>query len=160
MLLAAGVVLIIVEMFVLPGFGIVGIIGLLAVIGSIYLSLVTHLSSEADMSQAAGILSAAILAVIAVGWAIVRKLPSSGRFAKSGVLLADATDRKTGYLSNPIREDLVGLTGVALTDLRPAGAAQFGDERLDVVSDNVWINAGTPVKIVRSEGYRHVVVPN
>ncbi len=160
MLLAAGVVLILVEMFVLPGFGIAGIVGLLAVIGSIYLSLVTHLSSEADMSQAAGILSAAILAVIVAGWAILRKLPSSGRFAKSGVLLSDATDRKTGYLSNPVREDLVGLTGVALTDLRPAGAAQFGDERLDVVSDNVWINAGTPVKIVRSEGYRHVVVPN
>ncbi len=160
MLLAAGVVLILVEMFVLPGFGFAGIIGLLAVIGSIYLSLVTHLSSEADMSQAAGILSAAILAVIVAGWAILRKLPSSGRFAKSGVLLSDATDRKTGYLSNPVREELIGLTGVALTDLRPAGAAQFGDERLDVVSDNVWINAGTPVKIVRSEGYRHVVVPN
>jgi membrane-bound serine protease (ClpP class) len=160
MLLAGGVVLIIVEMFVLPGFGFAGIVGLLAVIGSIYLSLVTHLSSEADMAQAAGILSAAILAVIFAAWAIIRKLPSSGRFARSGVLLDDATDRKTGYLSNPIREDLVGLTGVALTDLRPAGAAQFGDEKLDVVSDNVWINAGTPVKIVRSEGYRHIVAPN
>jgi membrane-bound serine protease (ClpP class) len=127
------------------------------VLGSVYLSLVTHLSSEADMSQAAGILSAALLVVIIAAWALLRALPRSGRFSKSGMMLADATDRATGYISSPIRDELVGKTGVALTDLRPAGAAQFGDERLDVVSDNMWISAGTPIKIVRSEGYRHVV---
>jgi membrane-bound serine protease (ClpP class) len=158
MLLLAGLVLIGVEMFVLPGFGFAGIAGILAVVGSVYLSLVTHLSSEADMSQAAGILSAALLVVIIAGWALLRALPRSGRFARSGMMLGEATDRSTGYLSNPVRDELVGSTGVALTDLRPSGAGQFGDERLDVVSDNVWISAGTPIKIVRSEGYRHVVV--
>ena len=76
------------------------------------------------------------------------------------MMLADATDRATGYISNPIRDELIGLTGVAVTDLRPAGAGQFGDERLDVVSDNQWISAGTPIRIVRSEGYRHIVAPN
>ena len=110
------------------------------------------------MSQAAGILSAALLVVIIAGWALVRALPRSGRFARSGMMLGEQTDRATGYISNPIREELVGLTGVAVTDLRPAGTAQFGEERLDVVSDNVWISAGTQVRIVRSEGYRHVVV--
>lgn len=160
MMLFAGLALIGVEMFVLPGFGVAGIAGVLAVLGSVYLSLVTHLSSEADMSQAAGILSAALLVVIIAAWALLRALPRSGRFSKSGMMLADATDRATGYISSPVRDELVGKTGVALTDLRPAGAAQFGDERVDVVSDNVWISAGTPIRIVRSEGYRHVVAPN
>ncbi|HEY0305622.1 MAG TPA: NfeD family protein, partial [Longimicrobiales bacterium] len=159
MLLLAGLALIGIEMFVLPGFGVAGIAGVLAVVGSLYLSLVTHLSSEADMSQAAGILSAALLVVIIAAWALLRALPRSGRFARSGMLLGEATDRATGYISNPIREELVGLEGVALTDLRPAGAGQFGSERLDVVSDNVWISAGSKIKIVRSEGYRHVVAP-
>lgn len=159
MLLVAGIGLIGVEAFVLPGFGIAGLAGALAVIGSIYLSLVTHLSSEADMSQAAGILSAALLVVIIAGWALLRALPRSGRFARSGMMLGESTDRATGYLSSPVRDELIGLTGVALTDLRPAGAGQFGDERLDVVSDNTWISAGTPIRIVRSEGYRHVVAP-
>jgi membrane-bound serine protease (ClpP class) len=158
MMLVAGIGLIGVEMFVLPGFGIAGIAGVLAILGSVYLSLVTHLSSEADMSQAAGILSAAILVVLIAAWALLRALPRSGRFSKSGMMLADATDRATGYISSPVRDELVGKTGVALTDLRPSGAAQFGEERLDVVSDNVWISAGTPIKIVRSEGYRHVVI--
>lgn len=159
MLLLAGLALIGVEMFVLPGFGIAGMAGVLAVVGSLYLSLVTHLSSEADMSQAAGILSAALLVVIIAAWALLRALPRSGRFARSGMLLGEATDRATGYISNPVRDELVGREGVALTDLRPAGAGQFGSERLDVVSDNVWISAGSRIKIVRSEGYRHVVAP-
>jgi membrane-bound serine protease (ClpP class) len=159
MLLVAGVTLVGVEMFVLPGFGVAGLAGGLAVLASVYLSLVTHLSSEADMSQAAGMLSAAIILVILGGWAIVRTLPRSGRFTRSGVLLGEATDRETGYISNPDRTELIGATGVAVTDLRPAGAAQFGDERVDVVSDSAFISAGTPVRVVRSEGYRHVVIP-
>lgn len=159
MLLAAGVALIGVEMFVIPGFGIAGIAGALVVLAAVYLSLVTHLSSEAQMGQAAGILSAAIILVILGGWAIVRNLPRSGRFTRSGVLLGEATGRETGYISSPDRPELIGATGVALTDLRPAGAAQFGDERIDVVSESAFISVGTPVRIVRSEGYRHVVVP-
>ena len=160
MLLFAGLALIGVEMFLLPGFGIAGIAGALAVLGSVYLSLVSHLSSEAQMSQAAAILSAALLVVIVAGWALLRALPRSGRFSRSGMLLGESTTRATGYISNPVREELVGLTGVALTDLRPAGAGQFGKERLDVISDNVWVSAGTPIRIVRSEGYRHVVEPD
>lgn len=159
MLLAAGLALIGAELFVLPGFGIAGVAGSLAVLGSLYLSLVGQFSSEADMSQAAGVLSAAILIVIVGAWALLRALPRSGRFARSGVMLGDATDRTAGYISSPIREELVGATGVTLTDLRPAGAAQFGDERVDVVADSAFIGAGTPVRIVRSEGYRHVVIP-
>jgi membrane-bound serine protease (ClpP class) len=159
MLLVAGVALIGVEMFVLPGFGVAGITGSLAVLGSVYLSLVSQFSSEADMSQAAGVLSAAILIVIVGAWALLRTLPRSGRFTRSGVMLGDSTDRATGYISSPVRDELVGATGVALTDLRPSGAAQFGEERVDVVSDSSFIGAGTPVRIVRSEGYRHVVVP-
>ena len=158
LLLAGGVALIGVEMFVLPGFGVAGLVGLVAVLGSVYLSLVSQLSSEADMSQAAGMLSAAILIVIIGAWALLRTLPRSGRFSKSGVMLGRSTDRPSGYISNPIRDELVGLTGVALTDLRPAGAAQVGDERVDVVADSAYIAAGTAIRIVRSEGYRHVVV--
>ena len=49
--------------------------------------------------------------------------------------------------------------GVALTDLRPSGTGQFGEERLDVVSESKWIEHGTPIRVVASEGYRHVVRP-
>ena len=57
------------------------------------------------------------------------------------------------------RVDLVGQEGVALTDLRPAGTARIGAERVDVVTEGEYVSQGAPIRVVRSEGYRHVVMP-
>jgi membrane-bound serine protease (ClpP class) len=158
-LLAAGISLIALEMFVIPGFGIAGIAGGLAVAGAFYLSMVGHMATGADYAQALGVLSLSILVVIVAGWALLRHLPRSRGFTKSGLMLGDATSKETGYLSSAVRTELIGSVGIALTDLRPAGAARIGQERIDVVSESNWISAGTPVRIVRSDGYRHVVEP-
>ncbi|HEX7119439.1 MAG TPA: NfeD family protein [Longimicrobiales bacterium] len=156
-LLGVGLVLLGVEIFVVPGFGVFGLSGIVAVLASIYLSLVGHLATGVDYSQAATMLSATILIFLVGAWTLVRLLPRNTRFARSGIMLADQASRETGYLSAAVREDLVGKAGVAVTDLRPAGTGQFGDERLDIVADGAWIARGTPIRIVRSEGYRHVV---
>jgi membrane-bound serine protease (ClpP class) len=157
LMLTLGIGLVIVEAFVLPGFGFAGITGVLAILGSIYLSLVGSLSTPTDHGMAAAILSTALLVVLVAAWAILRTLPRSGRFTKSGLMLGTATDRETGYVTATVRAELVGSMGVALTDLRPSGAAEFGDERLDVVADGEWISAGTQIKVIRSDGYRHIV---
>ena len=49
--------------------------------------------------------------------------------------------------------------GTACGPLRPAGVAQFDGERLDVVTEGDYIDQGSPVVVVRSEGYRHIVRP-
>lgn len=159
-LLGLGILLITLEVLVIPGFGIAGIAGIAAVTGSVFLSLISHFATGAEMLQAAGILSLTVLVVVVAGWALLRHLPRSGRFTRSGLMLGNATSRETGYLSSVVRAELIGATGVAVTDLRPAGAAQVNDERLDVVAEADWIPAGTPVRVVRSEGYRHVVRPS
>lgn len=160
LLLLAGIGLIAVEVFLIPGFGIAGVLGILAVVASIFFSLVGPMATAAELVTAAGVVSLSALVVIVAGWALVRRLPRSGRFSSSGLLLGESTRSDTGYTSFTIRGELVGAQGVAVTDLRPAGAAQFGDERIDVVAEANWISSGTPVRIVRSEGYRHVVVPH
>lgn len=156
-LLVIGLVLILVEIVIVPGFGFIGIGGVLAVLASIYLSLVGHLATGADYSQAALVLSVTGVVLLVGAWAILRTLPHSSRLARSGVLLHDELGRKEGYLSAPARAELIGAEGVAATDLRPAGAGTFGDERLDVVAEAGFILAGTPIRIVHSEGYRLVV---
>jgi membrane-bound serine protease (ClpP class) len=158
-LLGGGIVLIAVEMFVLPGFGIAGIAGVLAILAAFYLSMVTPMATGADYAQAFGVLSLSLIVVIVAGWALLRHLGRSRGMASSGLMLGDATSRETGYLSSAVRTELIGAVGVALTDLRPAGAGRFGSERIDIVSDANWIPAGTPIRIVRSDGYRHVVEP-
>ena len=57
----------------------------------------------------------------------------------------------------PERDDLVGRIGRTVTDLRPSGTAAFDDERIDVVTEGPFIEAGAPVIVLRAEGYRHVV---
>jgi membrane-bound serine protease (ClpP class) len=158
-LLGAGLVLLGVEAFVLPGFGIAGIAGIAALGSSVFLALLPNMATPGDIAAAAGIISLVGIVVVLIGWALVRSLPRSGRFARSGLMLQDATTGEGGYNSATIRRELVGANGVALTDLRPSGAAQVGEERLDVVAESEWIRAGTAVRIVRAEGYRHVVRP-
>lgn len=159
LLIGAGLVLIAVELFLLPGFGVAGVAGGLALAAGFYLSLVSDMATGADYLQALGLFSLSVLVVILVAWALLRRLPRSRRFSASGIMLGESTSREAGYLSAAVRPELIGSTGVAVTDLRPAGAARFGKERLDVVADANWISEGTPVRIVRSDGYRHVVEP-
>ena len=156
-LLIAGLVLLGVEAFIVPGFGVFGILGIGGVLAGIYLSLVGSLSTLADYSQAAVILSASVLIVLISAWALLKTLPSNTRLWRSGILLGEDTGRDVGYLSATVREELVGKRGVAVTDLRPAGVGKFDDERIDIVAEEGWLTIGTPIEIMRAEGYRHVV---
>lgn len=155
LLLAVGLVALMVEGFVLPGFGVAGMLGIGLIAGAVVLALVGGGATSGDVFNAFAVLGTAVVITGAVFAAWIRHLPNSTRWR--GLLLTDAVHREEGYLSAPTREDLVGGQGVALTDLRPAGVAEVAGERLDVVSEGEFIAAGAPVTVVRSDGYRHVV---
>jgi len=53
--------------------------------------------------------------------------------------------------------DLVGREGVSLTNLRPAGLARIGEERVDVVAGGCFLDKNTPLRVIRVEGNRIVV---
>jgi membrane-bound serine protease (ClpP class) len=154
-----GLVLVGVEVFLIPGFGFFGIVGALGIIGGLYLSLMGSLPTTADFTRAGLVLSTTVLLIAVTAWVMIRTLPGSSRLAKSGIFLLQRTDRSIGYESARPRRDLVGVTGKAITDLRPSGTGLFGEERIDVVSEAEWITEGTPIRIVSAEGYRHVVRP-
>jgi membrane-bound serine protease (ClpP class) len=156
-LLAAGVVLVVIEGVALPGMGAFGILGGLAILASIFLSLVGHPATPEAFSTAAGVLGVTLVAVMVSAWALARTIPGSSHLRRSGVMLSEATTREAGYIAAPLRAELVGSTGRALTDLRPSGTAEFAGEHLDVVADGKYIPAGSTITVVRSDGYRHVV---
>jgi len=108
-----------------------------------------------EIVDVAGLVALSLILIGVAGWALIRVLPGSRRL--SGVFLRESTSRETGYLSAPEREDLLGLVGTAVTDLRPAGTALIGDERVDVVTEGPWVEADTRVEVIRAESYRHVV---
>lgn len=157
LVLGAGLVLLGLEVFVVPGFGVFGVLGIGAILAGVYLSMVGSLSTTVDYNQAALVLSASVLLVLVSAWTLIRTLPRNSRLRRSGILLGEDTGRDVGYLSASVRSDLDGQRGTAVTDLRPAGVGRFGGERVDVVAEEGWLAAGTPIEVVRAEGYRHLV---
>ena len=154
-LLGLGVIALAVEAFVLPGFGVAGILGVAFLAGATVLALVGNAPTGQDVVMSLGVLAASLVITAAVFFAWLRHLPNSTRW--SGLLLRDSVHRDQGYLSAPNRDEMIGRTGIALTDLRPSGTADFDGERIDVVSEGDWVKAGDPVVVMRAESYRHVV---
>ncbi len=154
-LLGAGVIAVALEVFVLPGFGFAGLLGAACIATAIVMSMLGGAPTPGDVATALAVLGTSVVISGAVAYAWLRHLPRSERFR--GLLLHGSTGSAEGYVAALPRAELVGRDGVAVTDLRPSGAAQVGEERLDVVTDGEFVPAGTPVRVMRSEGYRHVV---
>jgi membrane-bound serine protease (ClpP class) len=154
-LFSAGLIALAIEIFVLPGFGVAGVLGLALVAASAVLAMLGASPTTTDVATALAALAASGLITTAVIYAWLRHLPNSGRFG--GLLLSSNLHREQGFISAPERADLIGREGVAVTDLRPSGTADVGGERLDVVTEGDYVSQGSRVTIVRAEGYRHVV---
>jgi membrane-bound serine protease (ClpP class) len=152
-----GLLLMLIEAFFIPGFGVFGILGGVAALAGVYLSMLGGIPTSEDFARAGGVLTTTIVLVLTSSWFLVKRLPSNRRLTNLGIFLGQETSAETGYTSAIRRADLVGAEGVAITDLRPAGTGRFGDERVDVVTESEWIEHGSSIKIVSSEGYRHVV---
>ena len=155
LLLGLGAIALAVEVFVLPGFGVAGVVGTLAIVASMVLAMMGARPSTGDITQALAVLGASLFITMAVIYAWLRHLPNSGRF--SGLLLRGSVHKSQGFVSAPNRGDLIGLDGVAVTDLRPSGTARVGQERIDVVTEGEYVPQGSRVQVVQSDGYRHVV---
>lgn len=156
-LLSVGMIALAVEAFILPGFGVAGILGVIFVTGAMVMAMLGAAPTGGEIVAALGIVGAALVISAAVFFAWLRHLPNSTRWR--GLLLRDSVSRGEGYLSAPARDELVGKSGVALTDLRPSGTAEVDGERIDVVTEGDFVKAGAVVTVVRAESFRHVVRP-
>lgn len=154
-LLLGGLLAIAVEIFVLPGFGVAGILGIVLLVLAVVLAMLGSLPSFQDVVQSLAVLVTALILTGAVFVAWIRHLPNSTRFR--GLILADGLPSSDGFVSARVRPELVGQEARAVTDLRPAGTVMINDERIDVVTEGDYIKSGSTVRIVRAEGHRHVV---
>jgi membrane-bound serine protease (ClpP class) len=157
LMFVAGLVLLILEIFVIPGFGITGISGIILILASIFLSLVggDPFFDTNAVSMAIVQLSIALLAAIVLIFILARFLPKSNIFKK--FILSEEEKAASGYTSRSNLSELLGAEGIALTTLRPAGTAEFNGKRIDVVTDSEYIEHGKPVIVTAVEGMRVVV---
>lgn len=156
LLFIVGVALLLAEIFVLPGFGVAGISGLAAILTALGFSLIGNVgfsfpSGEAISSAVLTLASSLVMLIIAM-FSLGRFLPKSERFGQ--LVLVPSLSRETGYTSAVSHTEWLGRTGVALTTLRPAGTAEIGEERIDVVTSGEYIEKGQAIEVVEVNGAR------
>ncbi|MFW6081514.1 MAG: NfeD family protein [Desulfosalsimonas sp.] len=162
-ILIAGLILIGVEVFVLPGFGIAGFAGMVLIAAGMVLSMQDFVLPDPSapwqkdllIENGVQVLGAYITAMIA-GLLFIRyvmpRIPSSreGPYLSSSLKGARAESRETSLISR-------GDTGVALTGLRPSGKAEIKGEMFDVITENQFLEKGTQLKVIDIRGNRIVV---
>ncbi|MEM7434843.1 MAG: NfeD family protein [Myxococcota bacterium] len=158
LLFITGVVLVVVEIFFIPGLGVPGVLGLVFVIAALVLALI---GMPLDLSFETGLLTEAMTRVLlsllgAFALAlVVGRLLSKTAMGRALVL----QEAETGFLSAPTASDLVGRSGEALTDLRPAGKVTIDGVRHEATSEREFIDRGARVRVIGKEGPMLVVRP-
>jgi membrane-bound ClpP family serine protease len=161
MLFLAGVICVAAEIFVLPGFGVLGLGGGLLVIASIVLASQSFVLPANDYQirqmqwSLLGILAAAA-GVAALGLAVRRWLPSTP-LLRDVLLEPPAADAD---LAGDWDDDLIGAEGITTTRLAPAGKARIGGVVRDVVADAALVGPGAAVRVVEVRDGRIVVRPS
>jgi membrane-bound serine protease (ClpP class) len=152
------------EIFVIPGFGVTGISGIILVIGSIGLVAYGHWPRSNEewiaYGQALGPFTISLLGAMVSAFLLARYLPHIPYVNRLILKPNDELSESGDELMESIHPDmaaLLGAIGVAATPLRPAGKVQFGDDFVDVVAEGSYVLPGTRVQVVEIEGNRVVV---
>jgi len=148
-LILIGIALLAIEVFVIPGFGVSGILGMAALITGIF--LVTDSLLEGLIFTAG--------ALIVLGFVIYLsfRLPRTRRIWKKFSLSTRQTSEEGYVAPKPRYEMYLGQVGTALTQLRPAGIGDFDGVHLDVITEGGFISIGTSIRIIGVEGTRIIV---
>lgn len=157
-LFIVGLVLIALEIFVIPGFGIAGISGIIMVIISLFLALTGTSLPYIDssiISIALFQLSVSLVGALLLIFILAKFLPKTIIFNR--LVLSEAEKTNKGFVSADKISKIIGRKGVALTMLRPAGIAEIEGKRIDVVTEGGYIEKGEKIIVISSEGIKVVV---
>lgn len=148
-----GIILILLEIFVIPGFGVTGIGGIILIGTGLVFALLNNdyfnfkEVEVPDISRSVlTVLSGMLMSFLAILW-ISSKIGEKGLLRK----VALTTDLGSSESVNIKDHELVGQEGIAMTDLRPSGKVIINNEIYDAVSNLSFIESGTKVKVIKFE---------
>jgi membrane-bound serine protease (ClpP class) len=160
LLIVLGLLLVGMEVFVIPGFGVAGVAGAICLLAGLVGTFVTGdlRTPQGQDELFTGIIST-LTALFAGGvgiWLVSRQLktvPFFNRLVLNTELAKSErpAEQKVGLLeamAGPQRALAVGDVGVAATDLRPAGRGRFDDRMVDVQSPGRYIEKGRPIRVL------------
>ncbi|MEA1940078.1 MAG: NfeD family protein [Candidatus Caldatribacteriota bacterium] len=144
-----GFFLLLLEIFIIPGFGLAGISGIVAIISSIFLAF-------GDITKATYSILVALGISIAGFFLLLRYLPSTRTWRK--FVLSTQQKKELGYtVGTKDLKRLIGKEGKAITPLRPSGIAEVNNKKINVITLGEYVNSNTKIKVINVEGNKIVV---
>ncbi|HYH56930.1 MAG TPA: NfeD family protein [Anseongella sp.] len=156
LLFLVGVVLLAIEIFAIPGFGVAGILGIISMVCGLAFSLVLNdyfnfAISGGNIVNAFLLVLASIILTTVLAFMFGKNIFSSGMFKK--LTLTDEQRSSEGYVGTERGDNLAGQTGRALTDLRPSGKIEVNGRRYDAVSEGDFLVKGTEIEVIKHETF-------
>lgn len=164
LLFIIGVVLVLVEIFAIPGFGVTGIAGIILIVAGLTLAMIDNdlfkgssTFSWITIIRPFGIVVASVFLGLVGGIALSKKLLTSSMFPN--LALSSELTEKAGFVGVDVQmKSKVGMVGVAITVLRPSGKVQIDNEWFDAMSEYGFIEKGEKVKVIKDESGQLYVV--
>ncbi len=157
-----GVILVILEIFAIPGFGFVGISGIVLIITGLALSLLdnhgfdfSHLSANGLMMAFSTVLISIFISIL-LSFYLSSKFLTSGKFSKLALQTIQRKEHGFSVAENSYKE-LIGQTGVSVTMLRPVGKVEIHSEIFQATAQTGFINKGENIRVVNYENTQLIV---
>lgn len=161
LIFVVGLILIALEIFVIPGFGVAGITGILCVLGALLAAMVNidlpegvYIPSFEQLSvlrKPLVTLSASIL-MTGLGALVMGMIIPNSRVFNRRMVLQKSASKAEGYDAMDDHSGLVKKTGVATTNLTPSGSALINEQLFDVMTQGEWIDSETPIQVMETHG--------
>lgn len=164
-----GIAFLAIEIFLIPGFGIAGVLGLLLLVGGLIATFIPESSVFPDsperQSETLYGLATFVLALVTSGVSMyyISKNFGSLPIANRLILKSPLPEESEGMLAamepSAAEGPLPGQVGIAITPLRPSGRVRVGESTYDVVAEMGYIAPGASVRVVSVSEFRIVVEP-
>ncbi len=154
-----GILLIAIEIFVIPGFGITGISGIILIVVGLTTGLLNNTNFHFEEIQNKEFGEAILTVLIGLVVGLISTIWLSNKIGNRGIFqeMALHTDLEKAKSTIDL-SSLIGKEGIAYTVLRPSGKIQIGQDTFDGISESGFIEKGELVKVIRSENAQIYVV--
>lgn len=158
-----GLILLILEIFVIPGFGITGISGIILIIIGLSLAMIDNIAFKFEGTRVLSNLIKSFTVVLSgIGGSLIFILIFSKKIvfsAPNSIALSTVEDKEAGYVATDLKlEQLKGKTGIAITNLRPSGKVEIENEIYNATSEIGFIEKGTKIKVIGNRTGQLIVI--
>ena len=150
-----GILLLLLEFFIIPGFGLLGISGLIVILGGLFMLLIPENPLTNDYNSASWAFAISTIGGIISIFLIFRLLSKTKLWEK--LTLPTSQKSSEGYNTSIGLEGFVGKLGISTSDLRPSGWGEFDSKKLFVVTEGEFVDRKEKIEILSVDGNRILV---